>query len=78
MTRADAEAGQQLEVDHILDSVQFSRSLADIERVKTDTPVQQFRDAPDSQVEVLCGRAVPYELRVPRHLARRHRAEQHG
>jgi hypothetical protein len=63
---AEIEPAQQAEIDRILGSVRFSRTQAEVQRAKADAVVREFRQAPDSEIDVLRGKAVPYELRVPR------------
>jgi GYF domain 2 len=63
---ADIAPAQLTEIDHVLGSVRFSKSLSEIQVDNRMAAVRRFREAVEPEIRVLRGKTVRYELRVPR------------
>jgi hypothetical protein len=63
---ADIAPAQLTEIDHILGSVRFSKSLSEIQVDNRMAAIRRFREAVEPEIRVLRGKTVRYEVRVPR------------
>lgn len=63
---ADIAPAQSTEIDHILGSVRFAKSLSEIQVDNRMAAIRRFREAVEPEIRVLRGKTVRYELRVPR------------